>query len=110
MAEVVNMYISNKKPQYKNIFSIFVIALILAFQFLIIPVSAIPTAGDSFEYTIIRKVGSGSGEYSGYSDELRSVGKYDITSVNSTHVQFHAGYSWRYHNSEGLNQEGSEDP
>jgi len=76
---------------------------------LILPVSALPTAGDNFEYTIIRKVGSGSGEYSGYSDELRSSGKYEITSVDSTEVQFHAAYSWTYSNSEGLTQQGSED-
>jgi len=72
-------------------------------------VIAIPTASDSFEYAIIRKAGSGSGEYSGYSDELRSSGKYEIKSVNSTHILFHADYSWTYSNSEGLDQAGRED-
>ncbi len=86
-----------------------IIILIIAFQFIVMPVLAIPTAGDSFEYTIIRKVGSGSGEYTGYSDELRSNGKYTITSVNSTDVEFYASYSWNYRNSEGLFQEGVED-
>jgi len=77
-------------------------------QFSILPVSALPTAGDNFEYTIIRKVGSGNGEYTGYTDELKSNGKYEITHVGSTEVQFHAAYSWTYRNSEGLTQEGSE--
>jgi len=56
-------------------------------------VLAIPTAGDIFEYTIIRKVGSGSGEYTGYTDELKSNRKYEITYVGSKEVQFHAAFS-----------------
>ncbi|HEY9246082.1 MAG TPA: hypothetical protein VIO11_04470, partial [Candidatus Methanoperedens sp.] len=103
------MYISIKKPQNKSVYFIFIIAPIFLFQFHIMPVSALPAVGDSFEYTIFRNVGSGTGEYSGYSDELRSDGKYDVTSLNSTYIQFHANYSWTYHNSEGLNQAGSED-
>lgn len=87
---------------------IFILILILTLQFSILPVSALPTAGDNFEYTIIRKVGSGNGEYSGYTDELKSNGKYEIISVDSNEVQFHASYSWTYSNSEGLTQEGSE--
>lgn len=101
------MDILNKGHHKKDIVRFIVI--ILAFQFLILPAMALPTQGDSFEYTLIRKVGSGSGEYSGYNDELRSNGKYDVLSVNSTHVQFHAGYSWTYWNTEGLNQNGTED-
>lgn len=54
-------------------------------------------------------MGSGSGEYSGYTDILRSNGKYEITSLDQGNVNFHAVYSWTYHNSEGLDQAGSED-
>ncbi len=85
------------------------IGLFLVLQYLIPTVLATPIKGDSFEYMIIRKVGSGSGEYSGYNDLLKSNGKYDITSVNATQVQFHAVYSWTYSNNEGLEQNGKED-
>lgn len=99
----------NPNEGKRNNKSFCIIILILAFQLIVMPVLALPTAGDSFEYTIIRKVGSGSGEYTGYSDELRSNGKYTITSVNSTDVEFYASYSWTYQNNEGLFQEGVED-
>lgn len=95
---------SSCKRKYKKIYFILIIALILVFEFLIIPVYAEPAVGDSFEYSIVRKAGSGSGEYSGYTDILRSNGKYEITSVDQTRVEFHAVYSWTYHNSEGLDQ------
>jgi hypothetical protein len=96
----------NAENQRNNV--IFILILILTLQFSILPISALPTAGDNFEYTIIRKVGSGNGEYTGYTVELKSNGKYEITHVGSKEVQFHASYSWTYSNSEGLTQEGSE--
>jgi len=79
----VVMYPNNPNAENQKNNLILILILILTLQFLIPPVSALPSAGDNFEYTIIRKVGSGSGEYSGYSDEL------NIHKITFTDYSFH---------------------
>lgn len=70
---------------------------------------ASPPVGAQFTYTFERSVGSGGGEYVGYSDALRSDGTYTIVAVEGDVARVRAIYDWRYSSSEGKSEAGHED-
>ncbi len=100
---------TRKSHRYKRIPLLFLIVFLIIFQYSTHTATAIPSQGDYFEYGLVRKVDNGNGAYTGYSDETKSSGKYEIQAVNDKSVRFHAFYSWTYENSEGLKQNGTID-
>jgi L-amino acid N-acyltransferase YncA len=67
-----------------------------------------PQTGDFFEYKLLRKVGDGTGEYEGYWDELRSSGRYEITSIAGGVVSLTATYSWAFSSNYAPSESGTE--
>jgi GNAT superfamily N-acetyltransferase len=70
---------------------------------------AAPPVDAQFTYTFERSVGSGGGEYAGYTDHLRSEGAYTIVAVEGDVARVHAIYEWSYSSSEGKHERGHED-
>lgn len=65
--------------------------------------------GRTPEHSWSRYVGSGSGEYEGYTDSTDSDARLEILNSNATSVIVRSAYSWTYSSSEGERQSGSVD-
>jgi len=88
--------------------------LLVALLALLLPLAAPadardPEAGDFIAYSWARHVGSGSGEYAGYSDNTYSSARLEIQSVNATRVHLRSAYNWSFASNEGDRQSGSVD-
>ncbi len=73
------------------------------------PAAASPPQDAQLTYTFTRSVGSGGGEYAGYTDSLTSEGAYTMLGVQGDVARVHALYDWSYGSSEGKHEAGHED-
>ena len=65
-----------------------------------------PRAGDRFEYDYNTNVDQGSGEYTGYTDHMRSHSAYAVQGVQGDQVTVHGTGSWTFDGSDGTHQSG----
>ena len=86
----------------------FVIAVVLA-AFLVFPVAAAfsPRSGDSFSYTEVTNLGSGTGDYVGYTEHTDYHGTETVTGVSAGTVSAHYSYSYTYSSSSGSTETGN---
>ena len=88
----------------------FVIVLSLFLALFVAPVAAAyaPHAGDHFSYYETTNLGSGFGDYSGYSEQATYSGTETMNGVNADGtVSAHYGYSYSWSNSTGTTETGS---
>ncbi len=82
--------------------------LVSPMAFSMVAVAAVPQAGDSFEYDYSTSVSNGGGAYYGYSDSLTAHYRYSVQSVVGDTVVMLGTGSWNYHDSNGLDQSGTD--
>ena len=61
----------------------------------------VPHQGDYFSYYEVINVGSGTGDYSGYTDQTIVTGAENINSVANGTVSAHFSYAWNFSSSDG---------
>jgi ribosomal protein S18 acetylase RimI-like enzyme len=71
--------------------------------------AATPRSGDRFEYDYNTNVDGGTGDYSGYSDHMRSHSAYSVQSVQTDRVTLRGTGSWTFDASDGTRQSGGVD-
>lgn len=85
------------------------IALLLSFALFSVHCFAtfVPHQGDYFSYYEVQNVGSGTGEYSGYTEQTIVTGTENVNGVTADGIVFaHYSYAWNFSSSEGSTDSG----
>jgi L-amino acid N-acyltransferase YncA len=100
-----------------KIWKMFRFSVICWFVFLILVNSILPIAGFAaakepntktfFEYEYKQSVDNTGGAYSGYSEETKGTGRYDVVSWGPDEAVMKVDFSWTYSNDEGDSDSGS---
>jgi hypothetical protein len=89
---------------------VFVIILSLLVVVSIVPLSSAftPHSGDTFSYYEVTDLGSGTGDYAGYTEHTTYTGTEAVTGVSSDGtVSAHYSYSYSWRDSSGLTETGN---
>jgi hypothetical protein len=93
----------------KSLLLIIVISLFLAVSPVFAAVTYVPHAGDYFNYHEVESLGSGTGNYSGYTEQTVVDGKETVNSVDTSGVVSATySYSYTFSNSSGSTETGSQ--
>jgi hypothetical protein len=66
-----------------------------------------PQKGDSFAYSEATTVNNGQGSYTGYTDQLQTIGKEQMNSFDGSLVSASYSYSYQYSNNQGSSTSSS---
>ncbi len=90
----------------KSLFLIIVLSLFIAASPVIAAATYVPHQGDHFNYHEVESLGSGTGSYSGYTEQTVVDGKETMNSVDASGVVSASyDYSWTYSNSSSSSTE-----
>jgi len=87
---------------------VIIVSLISALFMVPLAVAYVPHVGDHFSYYETTSLGSGTGDYAGYTEQATYNGLETINGINSDGtVSVHYGYSYTWSNSTGTVETGS---
>jgi len=93
----------------KSLLLIVVLSLVLIVYPVLAAATYVPTQGDYFNYHEVESLGSGTGNYAGYTEQTVVDGKETMNSVDANGlVSATYGYSWTFTNSSGSAETGSQ--
>ena len=93
----------------KSLLLIIVLSLFLAAYPVVTAETYVPQQGDYFNYHEVESLGSGTGNYDGYTEQTVVNGKETMNSVDVDGVVSATyGYSWTFSNSSGSTETGSQ--
>ena len=88
--------------------TVIIIAVFIALFIAPITVAYTPNVGDHFSYHEIAYLGSGTGDYAGYTEQATYNGEESITGINADgSVSAHYSYSYTWSNSSGTTETGN---
>lgn len=93
----------------KSLLLIVVLSLFLAAYPVFAAATYVPHQGDYFNYHEVESLGSGTGSYTGYTEQTVVDGKETMNSIDASGVVSATyGYSWTFSNSSGSTESGSQ--
>jgi hypothetical protein len=87
--------------------SAIIIALLIVISAIPLTTAFNPHSGDTFSYYQVTNLGSGTGDYTGYTEHATYQGTESITGVSADTVSAHYSYSYSWSNSSGSTETGN---